>query len=386
MPTHAPSSTPSHTPGNPPRAILEPSVLKDISIYYAYSAYTESVKSGKAEEMSEIWRIQADGSGKQRLLRGDVLERNWLANFGSLRLSHAGRKLAFVQGVELFQTTIRSSSLWTMDTDGANARQWVGRFAGNARPGSAASTDQDQAVLTGEPRPDSPVWSSDDAEIAFVDETDPSFGQVYVLDLKSGQWRRVSAGDVVDWSPDSRSLAVRSNPPAADMIALQVVDTNGRVQATVQLPSGIVLRELYWSGSTGRIAALALRLYTENYDICVIDPYKGITEGVVKDVFVYTPRWSPDGKMILFARGGQFIRDLYVLDLASRRERLIMQQVGYLGIWSADNRFVLTQSDLEGNELYIVSVSDGQYWKIPNADGEIEGTWFSSYDWLFPSP
>jgi len=273
-----------------------------------------------------------------------------------------------------------------MNTDGSGVREWVGQLQSGAKPGSATWTDKDEIAFNTKPRPVSPAWSPDDSKVAFVDKHDQEFGQVCVLDLANGQWRRVGAGDVVDWSPDGRFVAVRSNPPAADMLALQVVDMNGQVQATLELPSDIALWELDWSASTGRIVALAFRWHAAKWDIYVIGPYKGNKEEGVKDAFVFTPRWSPDGKMISFARGGEFIKDLYVLDPASRHERLIMQQVGYTGIWSPDSRFILTQSDVEGSGLYIVSVSDGQYWKIPNTDGDIEGASFNSYDWLFPSP
>jgi Tol biopolymer transport system component len=359
-------------------------VIKDITIFFVYNTFTYSAEQGSGEGTSEMWRIQADGSGQQFLLRGDSLENNWIAHFGRPTLSHDGQRLVFVENIKLLLTTVWSTSLWTMDVDGSDGEVWVGQLLSDARPGSATWTDQDEIAFNTKPRPVSPVWSPDDSQIAFVERTDEDFGLVCVLDVASGQWRQISGGDVVAWSPDGQTLVTRSNHIIADTHNLRVINLDGQVETVIELSPDIWLLELDWSQSTGLVGALASRWHDGIYDLYVIDPHSGHTEVVVEDVSEYTPQWSPDGKMISFAHKNGEGRDLYVVDFNSREARLLMSQVGYSGVWSPDSRFILTQSNVEGNGLYIVSVEDGLYWRVPNIGNDSQEQSSYSFDWLYP--
>jgi Tol biopolymer transport system component len=159
------------------------------------------------------------------------------------------------------------------------------------------------------------------------------------------------------------------------------------VAATVPLSESIFLYSLDWSASRGLILTQA---GGEGYvhPILIIDPCTGEKRVLVQDIgdFGGPPRWSPDGSMILIERYEQHVLKLYILDPDTAQMRLLLPQVGLLAVWSPDSRWVLVKSEVKGKGLYIVSVSDGQYWKIPNTDGEVEGAGFNSYDWLFPSP
>jgi hypothetical protein len=376
-PTSVPIPTPSLS------SALDLSVLRDITILAASSVITESAEAGKAEMLSEIWRIQADGSKRTSLLLGDVLEGNWLAGFGRLQLSHSGQELVFTQDIEHWRNSFWSMSLWTMNVDGSKTREWVGQIQSDAKPGSSAWTDKDTGALGSKPRPASPVWSPDDSQVAFVDLIDEDFGQVYVLDLESGRSSWISNGDVVEWSPDGQALAVRSNAFFADTHALQIVDLDGQVQTTVELSEDIYLWELDWSGSSGLIIALGQARTGPVYSLYLIDPLNGLVEVLAEDIFKYSPQWSPDGRAISFARKERDLGALYVLNLASRNTKLVMPQAQNGALWSPDGRFLLTLSYVDGYGLYIVSVSDGKYWKIPNISSNVEGTVPHSYDWSF---
>jgi Tol biopolymer transport system component len=386
--TYTPSTKPSPTSAQTPEPksgpILDTSALKGITVFVVSSVFSSTVRQDKAEMISEIWRTQADGSGMRSLLHGDVLEGNWLSGFGSLRLSHNGRKLSFVQSISHWQTSSWSTSLWTMDVDGSDAKEWVGQIQGDAKPGSTAWTDKDTGALHSKPRPVSPAWSPDDSKIAFVDLVDEDFGMVCVLDLESGQWRQVSGGDVVAWSPDGQALAVRRNAFFAETYSIQIVNLDGRVQTTLELSPDVVLLDLDWSESSGLIVALGQTRNEPIYNIYIIDPLNKQAEIVVENVSEHRPQWSPDGKTISFARKERGTSALYVLDFASRERKLILPQVDRVATWSPDGRFLLARSYVDGYGLYIVSVLDGQYWKIPSTDGDIEGALFNSYDWLFP--
>jgi hypothetical protein len=386
-PTRIPSPTirPVYTPPYTSSSILAPS--EDVTVFFVRSVFTDSVEPRRAEETSEIWRIQADGSNKQKLL-AEKLEPNWLVGFGAPELSHNRQLLAFTESIDLWPTSIWSSSLWLMNVDGSDLRGLVS--ISDVKPGSPEWSDEDLAAFNTKPKPLSPAWSPDDSKIAFVDFDHYAPSAVCVLEVESGQWRKVGEGEVFAWSPGGSGLAIRSNQAVAATHALRVIDLNGQVRASVDLPSSAFLLSLDWSVAADLIVALDIGWNGGVYRIYVIDPESGHKEVVVEDTYEkykavgYDPQWSPNGKMISFARMNRDVRELYVLRLDTRDIQIVASQVGPTSVWSPDSRFILTQSNIEGNGVYIISVSDGQYWKIPNLDGDTEGVAFTSYSWLFP--
>jgi Tol biopolymer transport system component len=140
-----------------------------------------------------------------------------------------------------------------------------------------------------------------------------------------------------------------------------------------------------WSVLTGLIAVQGRDAQDQGqYSIFVIDPGDATQELVVEDSYEgYGPRWSPSGEMISFERTTPDYesRRLLVLDLDNGEVRPIISKVGWESVWSPDSKYMLVQSEIEGNGLYIVSVSDGQYWKIPNTDSVASG---GSMAWSFP--
>jgi len=203
------------------------------------------------------------------------------------------------------------------------------------------------------------------------------------LDVESGQWWKIGEGEILDWSPDGSMLAVHSANRYAATSALQILNLDGTVYSAIELsPFNFdFLFNLDWSETTGLIAIQGgSEERPGTYPVFVIDPYSDSKKLVLEDSYHgYSPQWSPDGKQISFERVVEDVENLYVLDLDSGEVRLVMPNVTGGGIWSPDSRLMLVRSEVDGDGLYIVSVSDGSYWKIPNVEGS------TSLAWLFPS-
>ena len=124
-----------------------------------------------------------------------------------------------------------------------------------------------------------------------------------------------------------------------------------------------------------------------NEFILIVDPDSRTTSVVVENSYnadASGPKWSPDGKMMSFERTVDDTSNLYVLDWDTKDGRLVMPQVHSSGIWSPDSTLILVESQVQGVGLYVVSVQNGQHWKIPNTGDDTGEVRYTSYDWLFP--
>jgi Tol biopolymer transport system component len=361
-----------------PRPTLDPSILQGVSILYACSPDFHS----EAPEAAELWQIRADGTRRQKLFATEELSGEWNTWLGSLQLSHDGQLLAFIQYVKTREINADASSLWVMNVDGSNPRELVGAY--KQQPGSSNWSPEDDMAFWKKPRPVSPVWAPDDMKLAFVDYlgvgvSEP--GKVGVLDVASSQWRQVGEGEVCDWSPDGRSLAIHSGSRYAAVQDLQIVDLEGNTQSAIEMPHYTFLA-LDWSATTGLILVKAKDLEKPEAPVLAINPRDGSRQVTIERDAGY-PQWSPDGERISFASVTDSQWDLYILDPDSGQKQLVMPQVDSSGVWSPDSRLILVQSSAEGNGLYVVSVSEGQTWKVPNLEGD-QTRCSSGYTWLFP--
>jgi Tol biopolymer transport system component len=359
---------------------MDPGMLQDISVFYTCAPDFNS----DALEAAEIWKIQADGSLRQKLFVTEAVRGDWITWLSSLQLSRNGQMMTFIQFFTTREIMADAGSLWVVNVDGSRPRELVSKY--DLIPGSATWSAEDDVAFWRKPRPISPIWAPDSSRLAFVDAlsigaNEP--GAVCILDVESGNWRAWGEGEVFDWSPDGSELAIHSASRYAVTNDLQVADIEGNTESVIALPPSTYLLSLDWSVSTGSIVAQSRDLETPDLLVSVIDPRDSSHRVVIEDRHVSYPQWSPNGKMISFVRSAGDTHGLYILDLDSGDMRMIMSQVHPPIVWSPDGHLVLVRSEVKGNGLYIVSVSGGQYWKIPALEDD-EQMCFGSYTWLFP--
>ncbi|MGB7265474.1 MAG: hypothetical protein WBC92_08165 [Terracidiphilus sp.] len=176
-----------------------------------------------------------------------------------------------------------------------------------------------------------PVWSPDGRQIAFIRYLDSGLFQVARISIADrretivGQFSFDGLQSFIqpglDWSPDGRSLLVADKPSQTAPVRLLIVDlATGNRRPLTDPPAG----------SSGDL------------------------EG----------KFSPDGKMVAFHRGG--LGDLYVVPASgetnSAARRLTPDNPGVQGIaWSRDGRHILFGS-MEGGRgwgIWQVSVNGG---------------------------
>ena len=202
------------------------------------------------QRLTEIYVMRADGTGRRRLTTNQALD-------GSPSWSPDGERIAFIRVTEPESASARSGIV-VMDADGENEMQlthaalpsvdgspaWSpdGTEIAFTRAARTAGSDDPRAGIYvvspdgGQPRKLTddgigPDWSPDGTRIAFTSYRDRlgqtcfhecgTSGEIYVVEVKSGEVERLTKSEANDgspaWSPDGRFIAFasdRSNPEA----------------------------------------------------------------------------------------------------------------------------------------------------------------------------
>lgn len=144
--------------------------------------------------------------------------------------------------------------------------------------------------------------------------------EVYLLDARGGNARRLTDNRAIDtspcWSPTGREIAFTS-------------DRGGQPQVYVMDREGGNLRRLTyelnytdspaWSPRGDRIALVCRT--AGGFDIWLLNPDGSKPRLLVTGGSNENPRWSADGRMIVFSSDRDGVRSLYITDLSDRPPR-----------------------------------------------------------------
>jgi len=204
-----------------------------------------------------------------------------------------------------------------------------------------------------------PDFSPDGRFIAFTSEGDTLDNQdIYVRLVNQGEIIRVTSNPLADnhptWSPDGREIAfLRAPERFGDRLSLIIAAALGGAEREVSRVWG----GLDWSPD-GRYLAVAdadgegqptliwlIGVDGRERRQLTVPP----ANGSVYDTY---PRFSPDGRSILFLRWRSGVSgDLFIVDIETRRERqLTFDSRTITGLsWTSDGQEILFVSNRDGN-------------------------------------
>ncbi len=210
----------------------------------------------------------------------------------------------------------------------------------------------------------SPTWSPDGQQIAFVGIMGEPPNVIYVVDAQNGTSRRLTSAHPQQhaefspsWSPDGRFIAYRSS--RFDLLP-ELVITDTLSGTTRRLTINIDEEDNPTWSPDGRYL-----MYTSsspnNRDIYRLDIQTGDTSSMITtpydDLF---PTWSPDGRYLLYISGSQQ-GDIDLWDSTSHQSILLYPPYSYMHAapdWSPDGRYIIyTAPTGTGSAIYRLEVA-----------------------------
>ncbi|RYP86078.1 hypothetical protein EKO23_10690 [Nocardioides guangzhouensis] len=269
---------------------------------------------GSSPKGRDLFRIHADGTGRQRLTR--------LGHVSDPRYNRAGSRIAFTYGGVL------SRDVWVMRANGSDPTP----------------------VITGGANESQPSWSPDGRRIAYTSD-ESGKRQIHVLDLVAGTSTQItSASATLDsawspaWSPNGRRIAfVGRVPTGQDPDEVDLYHSHWNLLMTVE-PDGAnptAITDSYWVARpdwvpSGRRILFSFaeesyrnECYVHARSIAANGSESAPTRLATTGCFEYDPVRSPDNRrMALWSTGRDYFSShprigLYVARASGAGQRRI---------------------------------------------------------------
>jgi len=253
---------------------------------------------------------------------------------------------------------VRTGTLWTVDSDGANARPVPGVGNGNF-----------------------PSWHPTGRMIAYTQFADDG-SQVIVRDLSAGTARRLSFASGTNitpaFSPDGRTLVFSSGIDGTDLWAVALAGGQGPIRVTVGRGSENLSPSFSPDGR--RIAFASGRLGRPEIYITDTDganPEWLTTTGFGDQSYRSDPSWSPDGRTVAFQTQ---IEGRFQVASINLRDRSVKQHtiegINEQPSWSPDSRHLVFTSDRSGSrQLWVLDTESGRLRPLTQGAVARQGTW-----------
>ncbi|MEX1011605.1 MAG: hypothetical protein WDZ29_06035 [Balneolaceae bacterium] len=274
---------------------------------------------------------------------------------------------------------IHRGEIWSMEEDGSNVRKLTNFLSMDFPIGDAQwSPDGSKIAVTASADPGNPDEWARAIYIMNADGTDmeqlthPPLGHVRNVGDVSRGYR---------WSPDGNRIAfTRMRPPEAlGMLDVYIVDLETGVESLISgdkqvrdwRPGGDELLVSYRDGGKFRLGLLDIYHDTLR------------AQGSL-DYNNDGGRFSPGGFHLVYSRLDSDQRGLYLLDVETREEELLFDQVEYPGAvaWSSSGDRLLFQTWATADEdrkVYIMHIDTGEVVNITPLESPESWVWVSSW-------
>lgn len=280
-----------------------------------------------------------------------------------------------------------NSEIWIINADGTGARQLTDFRKLRPRDKFLPRVDLDD-IKPGE-TPDFHqsadqygTWSPDGKQIAFVSKQggEPDSEIIFVMDLKTGKARPVASTNAfilsLAWSPDGRFLAFdEGGGPQNGERACYILSLKKKVRGKIPTPNDVSCGGPSWSPD-GRRIAVELQLPGDKvFQIYTLDADGSRFGRLTRLSRVKTagglpshdesPKWSPDGASIAFTSGGWNMESddssIWIMgwDGSNPRRMIASNMFKDRVSWSPDGSRIATSAGPIGKEDIWIMNADG---------------------------
>ena len=242
-----------------------------------------------------------------------------------------------------------------------------------------------------------PAFSPNGRWLAFVRSTSLSTNDLYLMSLPSGELRQLTFDNVtisgVAWTADSREI-VFSSRKDSNTFHLWRIAVSGGEPVRIETVGNRV-----WSPAIspdGKRLAYTQNLGDENiwrFEMNAGGQVKTKTGLIASTCFDYGPDYSPDGKKIVFTSGRTGGHGIWICEADGSKPRLLIDCGPYVSgtpRWSPDGRWIVFDScmnptDAVGNpDIYIISAEGGQPRRLTSDPAEdVAPSWSRDGRWVY---
>jgi len=209
-------------------------------------------------------------------------------------------------------------------------------------------------------------WSPDGKRFLFTRIHAGKMG-LWTMNADGADPKRLLADDAQPhfdghWSPDSKSIVfVYDRLQGTDgKLQIDVINADGTAQKNL-VPHKEFEESPRWSPDGKQLLWVSTR--SKNQDLHLVSADGKVLKQLTNDLALdNNPSWSPDGKKIAFcsARGGNL--DIYVMNTDGSDVRRLTDhpRMDYWPVWSPDGKHIAFTSNRDGNyEIYVMQADGG---------------------------
>lgn len=190
---------------------------------------------------------------------------------------------------------------------------------------------------------DAPAWSPDGREMAFQRSKPDGAPHIFVMAADGSGQHAVGSGARPAWSPDGQRLAFQSTQDGVS--GIYVLDLASGNERRLTAP-GIPCSEPAWSPDGKKI------VYSHETHLFVMDSGGGNVQQLIPGAMLATaaPAWSPDGKRIAFTGNFARSRAIFLMNVDGTGITRITDGEGESEVaFSRDGRRIVFESTAPGN-------------------------------------